>query len=155
MFTLLELRKSKQFSLQQTVYLRQLLIQYRKTPQGCWLWDIPIHQFQFYWCPAMSVTNGVLGAFTPFYSYKIFTMPQQQAVEELSQFYIELMFPTIVHQLRHAWQYMYRDGILLYMLKSLPVVRQFTIQVQADTQTGKAQTWLASYLKDKNQTRPL
>lgn len=147
MFTILSLFKSKGFTREQHTYLHKLLSQYRKTPQGSWLHDIYLTGFTFKWCEDMNTDNGVLGAFSPLFKYSIFLMPQDtQAQQELSNFYIQLMFPTVVHQLKHAWQYFYKEGAILYTLKSLPVVRLFTIQPEADKQTQKAQAWLNEYL---------
>lgn len=148
MFTIFSLFKSKPFTQEQHNYLYKLLSQYRKTPQGSWLHDIYLTGFTFKWCEDMDIDNGVLGAFSPFFKYNIFLMPQGiQEIQELSNFYIQLMFPIVVHQLKHAWQYFYKEGAILYTIKALPLVRLFTIQSEADKETQKAQIWLNEYMR--------
>ena len=41
----------------------------------------------------------------------------------------EFITPTVIHELRHAWQFMRRPW--LYILCSLPVLREFTLERDA------------------------
>ena len=146
MFTVLSLRNSYPLSADQRAYLMELLDAYALTEGGSWLNYVGYKDFAFKWCDKMNLDNGIMGAFSPLYKNTIFMLPDSNKAfqdQACSHFWVQLLFPTVVHQLRHAWQYQTMG--LLYTLACLPIVRELTIQVAADLQTNAAQEWVHAY----------
>ncbi len=114
-----------------------LLTSYAATPKGAWLNSMNWRNFEFKYCKAM-VDSDVMGAFVVTAPSTIYLMPPPNAdftapitrVETEHRIsWPENIASTIVHELRHAWQYRRCKG--LYALCCLPIVRQFTIEVDA------------------------
>lgn len=76
---------------------------------------------KLFWNDDMNVDNGVLGCFSVLHSNSIFIFPMENCIYELAS--------TIVHELTHRKQFK-RDR-LKYLILSLPLIREITIEVEA------------------------
>ena len=94
----------------------------RKYPMLDFIGDLDLAKISFYWCKDMNTQNGILGAFSPWRPNKIFLM-------DMSSVRI-LLFPTVVHELRHMWQRK-KYGWLLYMFLSFYLWRNYTLERSA------------------------
>lgn len=149
MFTIFHQFKAKPAPEAFTKRLLYLLSWYQQQPQGEWLRSINVGAMKYRFCQSMSVDNGVMGAFSPLKSDTIVLMPCQSYIQEQGQEpdsfdiialqgWAQLIAPTAIHQLRHKWQSL-QYGPIKYTLLSLPVVREFTIQSDADRITVQAE----------------
>ena len=147
MFTIFHQFKSKPAHQAFVTRLLYLLTWYQQQPQGEWLRSINIGAMKYCFCQHMSVDNGIMGAFSPFKDDTIVLMPcatvdQQDQLDTLDiaalEGWADVIAPTAIHQLRHKWQSM-QYGLVKYTLCSLPLVREFTIENDADRITIEAQ----------------
>ena len=154
MFTLLSCKNSTKFTQLQRNRLIHLIELFEATPEGSWLKDFDWRSFQFYWCPAMTVDNGIMGCYTPLFGDKVFLMQNElQAsdnkarVQSSDTYWVDLLFSTTVHELRHAWQRRH-FGPVLYMVLAIPLIRELTIEPDArkqgggNDQNGTADKWI-------------
>ena len=131
MFTVLSLKKSYMLAADELRYLLSMLQRYAVTPDGDWLASLlQDREPNFYWCEAME-TGDVLGCFTPIRPDAIYLQPREQTVPDAQGrvFWLELIFDTVVHELRHMFQY--RRHPFLYVLCALPGLRQLTLEKDA------------------------
>lgn len=134
MFTIFSLRNSTPFESDEREAILRVIDDYCRTSAGEWLRNFPYRRFSFHWCAAMS--EDVMGAFVPAAPWTIFLMPCAENGTTFSRTtWAEIMAPTAIHELRHAWQF--RKCCLLYVLCSLPILRQFTLERDA-TRIGNA-----------------
>lgn len=112
-----------------------LLAAYAAMPKGRWLNDLAWRGFEFKYCQKMA-GSSVMGAFVVTAPRTIYLMPSSVNTFSDPVFnpkgrsnWPELIASTLVHELRHAWQY--RRWKWLYVLCCLPVIREFTIEVDA------------------------
>ncbi len=113
-----------------------LLAAYAATPQGRWLNDMAWRGFEFKYCQKMA-DSSVMGAFVVTKPRTIYIMPSNTdgfenpiiARHTGRSNWPEIIISTVIHELRHAWQYRRRKW--LYVLCCLPFVREFTIEVDA------------------------
>lgn len=119
-----------------------LLSAYAQTPQGSWLNDMAWRGFEFKYCQKMA-ESSVMGAFVVTKPQTIFLMPESATILHDAIFnakhrsaWPEIIVPTLIHELRHAWQYRRRKW--LYVLCCLPVIREFTIESDAKRITREA-----------------
>ncbi len=130
MFTSFSLKNSRAVSDAENLEFQELLEVYSRTSEGQWLSEIPYHQFKIKWCSAMTMKSGIMGAFVPWMGKTIFLMPSSSPVlANMSDPWPELIVSTLVHELRHAWQF--QKYKLLYIFCCLPVLREFTLEMDA------------------------
>lgn len=149
MFTIFQQFKAKPAQQAFVARLLHLLNWYQQQTEGQWLRSINIGAIKFCFCQSMTADNGIMGAFSPLRSDTIVLMPCPNLLQQNSdsfgtailQGWADIIAPTAIHQLRHKWQSM-QYGTVKYILCSLPLVRQFTIQSDADKVTIQAQRML-------------
>jgi len=112
-----------------------LLAAYAAMPKGRWLNDLAWRGFEFKYCQKMA-DSSVMGAFVVTAPGTIYIMPQSATIineaiiaPHIRPTWPEIIISTVIHELRHAWQY--RRWKWLYVLCCLPVIREFTIEVDA------------------------
>lgn len=128
MFTVFDLKNSVPFSGEETAAVWRVLDDYSRTAAGAWLRGFPFRRFELRWCPAM--TDDVMGAFLPSRPWTVYLMPPDAEVNNYARIaWAEYITPTVIHELRHAWQFRRRPW--LYVLCSLPVLREFTLERDA------------------------
>ena len=148
MFSIFKLKDSTPLNDRESVYLMKMLQRYSVTRQGLWLQELDYRKFQFLWCPGMLSSGGVMGCFSPLFQSCVFLLPSGEP-EVLPQkkydvgrcYWVEQLFPTIIHELRHAYQW--EKSKFAYILFALPVIRQFTLEYGAN----KAQKECADFLR--------
>lgn len=140
MFTTFSLLKSQPLTASEKREFEKLLRYYAATNEGAWLKDLPPSAYEIRWCPAMIKSGGVMGAFVPWLGKKVFLLPStSQPTMPMRDPWPGLIAPTLVHELRHAWQYKRRPW--LYILCCLPVLREFTLERDAWRKTQPAQKY--------------
>ena len=147
MFTLFQLNKQKPFSQSQCDAIYDMLGKYSISPEGLWLQQISWHKVDFYWCERMDLDNGILGCFTPMYSNAVFLMPQPNPIPKTVKrhYWIQSLFDTVIHELRHMYQY--RRHPVIYTLCSLPCIRRFTIELDARRCQEQAALFKNTYIR--------
>ena len=134
MFTAFSLSKSEPLTAEELNWLHSMLGQYSMTMPGLWLQALPWTRFEFRWCPAMNSDNGVIGCFSPLHPGTIFLQPFENAEYAENPdgrvHWIEQIFTTIVHELKHAQQW--KKSKIAYILCALPFLREFTLEVDAN-----------------------
>lgn len=138
MFTTFSLLKSKPVCADEKQQFWRLIESYASTESGKWLNDFQWKAFDICWCPAMTISSGVMGAFVPWFGEKVFLMQADApAMPGARDPWPSLIASTLVHELRHLWQF--KRHPLLYVLCCLPVLRGFTLERDAWAQTKPAQ----------------
>lgn len=132
MFTVFDLKDSTPLAPDELRAVRRVLEDYCRTAAGAWLRNFPFRRFELRWCPAM--TGDVMGAFTLLHPWTIYLMPWSgEAVDGMRDYarisWAELITPTVIHELRHAWQF--RRNPLLYAVCCLPLLREITLERDA------------------------
>ena len=150
MFSIFKLKESVRFSEDEEAYLRRMLQRYSVTRQGLWLQELDYRKFHFCWCPAMRDSGGVKGCFSPIFPQKVFLLPQENEVKDRRDredirrvYWLEQLFPTIIHELRHAYQW--RQCKLGYILCALPVLREFTLEKGANEAQRQSESFAARW----------
>lgn len=131
MFTIFSVKKSTLLTADELRYLLSMLQRYAVTPDGDWLASqLQEREPDFYWCMAME-KGDVIGCFTPLHPNAIYLQPNVPDVPDRPGrfFWLELIFDTVVHELRHMFQY--RRHPFLYVLCALPGLRQLTLEKDA------------------------
>ena len=141
MFTLFDLKNSVPLTPQETAAVWHVLDDYSRTAAGAWLRGFPVRSFELRWCPAM--TDAVMGAFVPSRPRTNYLRPEQTGMA-VSTTWAEIMTPTVIHELRHAWQFMRCPW--LYVLCALPVLREYTLEVDAGRIGREAETIVENML---------
>ena len=112
-----------------------------------WLREIPLNRISFRFCPAFQKDDSTMGAFSMLRPLTVFlrdhparsrTPPGGRSV------WIELMFPIIVHELRHLWQF--RKHPLLFILCSIPGLRVLTFERDAELRQHAAAVVAQRYM---------
>jgi len=130
MFNTFSLLKNRALTEDQKKQFHELLETYSRSQQGQWLSEIPYHQFEIRWCDAMTIDSGIMGAYVPWFGRKVFLMPSEPPlIKNMPDPWPELIAPTLVHELRHAWQF--QKYKLLYIICCLPGLRQITLEKDA------------------------
>lgn len=88
--------------------------------------EINILDIEFYWCLTMDSDNGVLGCFDMFQPNKIFL---QNFNFPDTRDNINEILSVICHELHHY--YLFQKCPWLYAICTLPVLRNYTIEVPA------------------------
>lgn len=150
MFTAFSLKNSQPLTAEELNWLHSMLAQYSVTSSGLWLQSLPWTKFEFRWCPAMTVENGIIGSFSPLHPDKIYLKPYENADNTMRNLpgrvdWIEQIFPTIIHELRHARQW--QKSKIAYILCALPILREFTLEVDANTAGKQAMVFAEQWEK--------
>ena len=140
MFSIFKLKESVRFSEDEEAYLRRMLQRYSVTRQGLWLQELDYRQFHFLWCPAMCDSGGVMGCFSP---QENVIKDNQDRKDVRRVYWLEQLFPIIVHELRHAYQW--RKCKLGYILCALPVLREFTLEKGANEAQRQSESFAARW----------
>lgn len=144
MFTVFDLKESTPLASDELRAVWRVLDDYSRTAAGAWLRGFPFRRFELRWCPAMN--DAVMGAFLPARPRVIYLMPPADYFAELDPkifsdglarqlrdqariTWAEFITPTVIHELRHAWQFARCPW--LYVLCSLPVLREYTLELDA------------------------
>lgn len=132
MFTVFDLKDSTPLAPDELRAVRRVLEDYCRTAAGAWLRGFPHRRFELRWCPA--ITDDVLGAFTLLHPWTIYLKPPDtEATGRLRDYarisWAEIITPTVIHELRHAWQF--RRNPLLYAVCCLPLLREITLERDA------------------------
>lgn len=157
MFTILQLKNSQPLNQACQQYIRETLNKFSLTTDGLWLRTLKIDTVQFKWCPAMQQSD-ILGAFCPVSSDTVYIQPhelsvnlEQDAQTQLQITWLQSIFSTVVHQLRHMYQW--RKNKFSYTLASLPLLRQVTLQRDAQRVQVSAQLFAQREAAIRNQKR--
>lgn len=132
MFTSASLINSRLVSDKEHSRFINLMDAYSKTEPGKFLNYINFRSMDFYWCDNMTAQRGVMGAWLCWLGSKVYLMPGNHPdlpfMDETT--WCAAMAPTLVHELFHVWQY--KRSRLKYVLCCFPVVRELTIEAEAD-----------------------
>ena len=98
------------------------------------------HDVRVAFCSKYGVENGILGSFSWQQPNTITLAPPPSEV--LTEFWAQEICSTYIHELHHRWQFQ-RWGLVKYILRAIPVIRQATlertakaIELQADRLLG-------------------
>lgn len=105
-------KNSYEFTSEQLALLLQHIDNYRKTPEGSWLADIDYRQCKFMWAPALE--DSFIMAANPMIGKSIYVRPEWGNPD----YWVSLITPSVVHELRHKWQ-IQKYGILLYSISTV------------------------------------
>lgn len=136
MFTVFALAKSVPLTDGQRDRLMHYVSRYAKTRNGLWLNDFEFRAIALEWCYVMKPADGILGAFS-FLTGKVYLQPEEIDKIARGSAWVELLAPTLIHELRHVWQY--KRNPLKYILCSIPGLRQITLERDAWRETEPAQ----------------
>ena len=136
MFTLFNLPESYDIPENERNRMLRRVKQFSQIPEGEWLNAINWQSVNLKWACGMNQENGVMGCFV-FANNTIYLQPEN--VYESSKYsgWAELIAPTLIHELRHKWQF--ERNKLLYILCCLPLLREITIEKDAWRITELAQ----------------
>lgn len=153
MFTVFSLRNSEELSSREQNYLEKILSEYSHTFDGLFLQCIPWQNVKFRWCSDMTMENGIIGAFSPLHPDTIFLQKPENpdAISRIQSGrvpWLELIFPTVVHELRHLWQF--KRNSLCYILCCLPLLRSLTIERDAVATAGKSEKWIGNWIQKQD-----
>lgn len=153
MFTIFNLLNSEKVPENISNYFFKYLNVYKETKDGNWLKKINLSKIEFYYCFDMTNKNQVFGAYEPLIANnKIFIKPfdtqllcgKKYQDENTIINYIELLIPTVIHELYHKYQSQ-KFTKILYILLANPIWRQITLENSADDLTDKAYIWIDRY----------
>lgn len=99
------------FTEDQMAVLMDVLRRYSQTDDGKWLHDIDYEGIAYKWSPAME--DSYVQAACPLIGKSIYTMPRGES----PGYWVLLISPAIVHELRHKWQR--KHGIIKYLVCSI------------------------------------
>ena len=135
MFTLFDLPNSYEIPESERQRMFRRVEQFAKLPGNDWLNSINWQAVNLKWANGMTPENGVLGCFV-FWTNTIYLQPEDVYNSGKGSQWPELQVPTLIHELRHKWQY--ERNKLLYILCCLPILREITIERDAEKITKKA-----------------
>ncbi len=148
MFTTFSLLKSEDVTELEKQEFGKLLKYYAATQEGAWLNELPHSVYEIKWSPVMKKSDGVMGAFMPWMGKKVFLLPSSNPpAVPMRDPWPSLIAPTLVHELRHAWQY--KKYKWLYILCCLPGLRQITLERDALVQTELAEKYFKTLEKHR------
>ena len=114
---------STPISVDEERFVRAFLKEYAASPGGDWLADVPVDKMSFRFCSVLSGdTNGLFSWLHP---NTIFLAAPPQDL--FSILWVTSHFRTIIHELRHAWQW--RQNSLWYLLRC--TIRRWTLEKDA------------------------
>ena len=141
MFSVFNLKNSIELTDQETQHLNKIFEEAVQNQNLVWLKQLDLPNITVKECPSMAGTD-IMGAFTPLKPNTIFLQRLVQYVPS-RPFWLEIIFPTIAHELRHMYQY--RKNRILYFLCTLPLIRNFTIERDAEKQTLIAEKFASQF----------
>lgn len=149
MFTVFSLKKSYPLTAEELRHLIGALLRFASTSAGRWLAPLLAEREPaFFWSEAMR-DGDVMGCFTPMHQNSVFLQPHTRLTDAPEKhgraYWIELLFPTVVHELRHMLQF--RQYPVLYILCALPGLRQLTLERDARTVEDEAQRFADAWRK--------
>ena len=136
MFTLFDLPESYEVPEGERNRMLRRVKQFSELPEGEWLNAINWQAVNLKWCCGMTQENGVMGCFV-FATNTIYLQPEDLSMPSKTSCWPELMAPTLIHELRHKWQFEHNK--LLYVICCLPFLREITIEKDAEKITESAQ----------------
>ena len=136
MFTLLDLPDSYEIPEAERKRMFRIAEKYASLPQGDWMNAINWRGINLKWARGMTPENGVMGCYVPF-ANTIYLQPEDVYLSGKGSQWPELMVPTLIHELRHKYQY--EGNKLLYILCCLPFLREYTLEKDAYRITQFAQ----------------
>lgn len=128
MFTIFDLIKSYDVNDEQRIKLFRRIKQFSEIEEGKWLNSINWQAVHFKWACNMTMDNGVMGCYV-FVNNTIYLMPEDVYDSGANSSWVELLVPTVIHELRHKYQY--EKSKALYILCALPLLREITIEKDA------------------------
>lgn len=148
MFTSLSLIKSYPVPEDDRKTLFYLFSLLENLPQFEWMKLTGWRSVEYFYCYGMNSTNGVMGAYLAFQKNKVFLLSGNgdMSMEEvfaqtpmrklsdhpaLSSTWAGVIAGTAVHELYHRYQRL-RFGPVKYLFCSLPGIRQFVLEPDAD-----------------------
>ena len=141
MFSIFDLRNSRDLADYEKEYLMMLLNEAKQKEEFRWLNQLHLNSICIKECPKMSGTD-ILGAFTPLAPDSIFIQRLTQYVPG-RPFWLEIVFSTILHELRHMFQF--KKNRILYFLCTLPFIRNLTIERDAGKQALLAENFILAF----------
>ena len=99
------------FTEDQMAVLMDVLRRYSQTDAGKWLQSIDYESITYKWSPVME--NSYVHAACPLIGKSIYTIPRGES----PGYWVLLISPAIVHELRHKWQR--KHGALKYIVYSI------------------------------------
>lgn len=136
MFTLFDLPESYDVSENEQNRMFRRVNQFAQLPEGEWLNSINWRAVTLKWACGMNQENGVMGCYV-FANNTVYLQPEDVYMSSKYSSWPELITPTLIHELRHKWQY--ERNKLLYILCCLPFLREITIERDAWKTTQSAQ----------------
>lgn len=113
MITIFNVGKSSyQLSTSERAELFRCIEAYRQTADGAWLTDVDFELFTYMW--KKDLEGGDVQAIRPLTGDKIYLQPNGNNPD----FWVQLIAPAAIHELRHVWQKKKR-GTLVYSVLSL------------------------------------
>ena len=131
--------------------LTEMLSCIQSDPSFHWLREIPWSRVSFRFCPAITETDSIMGAFSILQPFSIFLRDNPNRVKNLPggrSFWIEILFPTIIHELRHLWQF--KKHPLLFILCAIPGIRSLTTERDAELCRKEAEIFSGNYTASKD-----
>lgn len=149
LFSIFKLFNSIELTEYEKAHLHNLLDGARKCADFTWLDQLDLDKICIKECPGMTGTD-VVGAFTPLQPRTIYVQRFMQPSTEYRPFWLEFIFPIVIHELRHMLQFKKRP--LLYCLCALPLIRTLTLERDAEKQTTLAEDFITefSHVLDQN-----
>lgn len=137
-FSLFDLQGSYPLSESERSRILRYVDKFAMTSYGAWLNSTNYRGITLKWCPGMTTENGVIGCFA-IATNTIYLQPENVYDAPHGSCWVELMAPILIHELRHVYQW--RKNRLGYIICSLPLLRQFTLERDAEKVTAYAQTF--------------
>lgn len=102
-------KNTKELTVKQRAKLLKYIADYASTAYGSWLNDVDYSRFIYMWKKDLEESD--VQAIRPFKGYKIILQPNKNNQD----WWIKLIAPAAVHELRHVWQ-KNQKGWLIYSL---------------------------------------
>lgn len=126
MFTLFDLSDSYEVPESERNRMFRRVNQFAQTENGEWLNAINWRAVNLKWALGMTRKKSVIGCFV-FKSNTIYLQPENVYESTKYSQWVELIAPTLIHELRHKWQY--ERNMLAYLcLCWLPILRKWTLE---------------------------
>ena len=152
MFTIFSTLHSRLMDENDKRILEEMLDNALKESVFQWLREIPLQQIKFRFCPAFKKDDSTMGAFSILRPLTVFLrddpLKEIMTVSPGRAFWIEAIFPIIVHELRHLWQF--RKHPLIFILCSIPGLRFLTIERDANRCQKDAESISRNYTASRD-----
>ena len=150
MFSIFKLFNSIELNNYEKDYLHEILNEAQKHAEFAWLDQLNLKNLNIKECPEMMYTE-IMGAFTPLSPGTIYLQRVMQPSTELHPLWLEFIFPTVIHELRHMLQF--KKSPLLYCLCAIPGIRNLTLERDAEKQELLAEDFILEYCLNKDYIR--